>query len=193
MRLANRFFLKEKFDLPWAIEAAGKEKLDRIKFQAHFFAQLTPQTGFGLFAPVQEATGNSPAAVRSKDVIEQKNPTVVIEYQRSGSGSETPVTKAHHATTNAAGQPPPNCAKKICQHQERRISWHQKMLRHWHPATRNGTSSKSWRVGACVFRFRRQSRSYPARGSCRVHRPMHPHVSDSQGALQAALTKSLMR
>jgi len=29
------------------------------------------------------------------------------------------MTKAHHATTNAAGQPPPNCAKKICQHQER--------------------------------------------------------------------------
>ena len=79
MRRANRFGAKVNFDLPWMMKTARKEKLDRIKFQAHFFAQFASQTGFGLFAPVQKSPGYSPAAVGSKDMIEQEDSIVVVK------------------------------------------------------------------------------------------------------------------
>src|SRR5438552_8271776 len=129
MRRANRFGAKVNFDLPWAMQAAGKEKFDRIEFQTHLFAQLAAQTCFGLFAPIQKSPGYSPTAVGSKDMIEQEDSIVVVKDQRSGSGREAPVAKAHHATPHPPRQPPPNRAEKICQHQTKRISRSKQRIR----------------------------------------------------------------
>jgi len=47
-------------------------------WQTNFFKQFAPQTGLGLFAPVQKSTGYAPAALGSKDVIEQEDATIVV-------------------------------------------------------------------------------------------------------------------
>ena len=102
-------------------QGARKEKLNIVNFQSDFFAQFAAHGFLRLFAIIEKATGNSPAAVRAKLVLEQQDAPFVIEHKRSRRHRKSPLAQAHQPATKRARKITKDRAENFGEH-ERRIT-----------------------------------------------------------------------
>jgi hypothetical protein len=109
---------KIDFDLAWSGKGPHKKHFDILNLNANFLAQFASQSCFRLLSPAQEPTGNSPAAVGPKNVIEQQDPTLVVKDHRPGGNGEAPLPRAHQTPPQHAWQTTPYCAKEFDKHQK---------------------------------------------------------------------------
>ncbi len=86
---------KNDFDLLRSFKGTGRNNLGALQLEPNLFAQLASYSFLGLLTCVNETSGNTPAASRTKTVLEQEHaPFPIHNYGRSGN-RETRVSCAH--------------------------------------------------------------------------------------------------
>lgn len=119
--MAFRSACEVNLDLTGLRQGAREKKLNVINFQSDFFAQFAAHGFLRLFALVEKATGNSPAAVGTKFVFEQQDAPLLIEYKRAGRNREALLPETHYPAPKHARNETKDRAKEFREH-ERRIA-----------------------------------------------------------------------
>ena len=119
--IALRGAREVNLNLTRSCQGAREKKLNVINFQSDFFAQFAAHGFLRLFALVEKATRNSPAAVRTKFMFEQQDAALFIEHKRARRNRKSPLPETHQPATEGARKITKNRAENFREH-ERRIA-----------------------------------------------------------------------
>jgi hypothetical protein len=99
---SQRARAKIDFDLSRPFQRSDEQERNVIDLDPDFFPQFAAQAFFRLLMSAQEASGNSPTTVGTKDMLKQQDATFIIEDHRARSDRESRLTEPHQSPANRA-------------------------------------------------------------------------------------------
>src|SRR5262245_62181220 len=119
---AQGFGVKIDLDLAQATQTAREQELQVVKFDANFLTNFATQTFLRLFAAVQESARQTPAAVRTKHMVEQQHFSFIIEDCHGCRDGKALLPNPGDAIPHPRRKMAPNRTQELFKHESRRIS-----------------------------------------------------------------------